>query len=66
LRRGDAVSQVADPANAAAVANFRAGNQRVLGAIVAKVLAASGGKANPSVVNDVVVKLLAAAVGGAK
>ncbi len=33
---------------------------------MAKVLAASGGKANPSVVNDVVVKLLAAAVGGAK
>ena len=53
-----ALAVVADPANASAVANYRAGNKRLLGPLVAKVLAASGGRANPTVVNAAVVEAI--------
>ncbi len=39
--------------NARAVADYKAGNQRALGALVGQVMKRTGGKANPSVVNRV-------------
>lgn len=43
---------VADPANAATLAKYRAGYERSFGALVAAALKASGGAANPGVVAD--------------
>jgi Asp-tRNA(Asn)/Glu-tRNA(Gln) amidotransferase B subunit len=43
---------VQDAGNSAAVSNYRSGNVRALGALVAKVLALSHGRANPSVVAE--------------
>jgi len=40
-------------ANASAVASFKAGNQRALGALVGAVMKKMGGKANPTVINKV-------------
>ena len=39
--------------NAKAVAEYKAGNQRILGALVGQVMKKMGGKANPSVINSV-------------
>jgi Asp-tRNA(Asn)/Glu-tRNA(Gln) amidotransferase B subunit len=58
----------ADAALAAGIAQVRAGRTRVLGALVHRVLTASGGRANPTVATEVVKALLGvaepAAVGG--
>ena len=45
--------------NAKAVADYKAGNQRILGALVGQVMKKMGGKANPAVIN----KILADRVG---
>ena len=45
--------------NAKAVADYRAGNQRALGALVGQVMKRMGGKANPSVVNRVLAERIA-------
>jgi len=41
---------LADPANTATLARYRAGHERVAGVFVSQVLAASGGRANPTLV----------------
>ena len=51
-----AIAEAADAvigANAQAVADYRAGNARALGALVGQVMKRMGGKANPAVVNRV-------------
>jgi aspartyl-tRNA(Asn)/glutamyl-tRNA(Gln) amidotransferase subunit B len=45
--------------NPAQAEQFRAGKQQVLGFFVGQVMKASGGRANPQVVNDLVRKALA-------
>jgi aspartyl-tRNA(Asn)/glutamyl-tRNA(Gln) amidotransferase subunit B len=45
-------------ANPAAVAEFKAGKQKALGAIVGAVMKETGGKANPKVVNEILQKKL--------
>jgi Asp-tRNA(Asn)/Glu-tRNA(Gln) amidotransferase B subunit len=40
--------------NAKAVADYKAGNQRILGALVGQVMKKMGGKANPSVINKLI------------
>jgi len=46
-------------ANPAAVAEFKAGKQKALGALVGAVMKETGGKANPKVVNEILLKKLA-------
>ena len=49
------VDQVlADPRNARAVADLRAGKDKAIGALMGQVMKLSGGKANPRVVTDVI------------
>jgi aspartyl-tRNA(Asn)/glutamyl-tRNA(Gln) amidotransferase subunit B len=43
-------------ANPAAVAEFKAGKQKALGALVGAVMKETGGKANPKVVNEILLK----------
>ena len=45
-------------ANPAAVAEFKAGKQKALGALVGAVMKETGGKANPKVVNEILLKKL--------
>lgn len=53
------VDQVlADPKNAQAVADFKAGSEKVLGFLVGQVMKASKGKANPSAVQPILRKKL--------
>jgi glutaminyl-tRNA synthetase len=40
------------------VEKFKAGNKKLLGFFVGQVLKATGGKANPKVVNELVAKML--------
>ena len=47
--------------NPKAVADYRAGNQRALGALVGQVMKRMGGKANPGVINTVLVERIARA-----
>jgi aspartyl-tRNA(Asn)/glutamyl-tRNA(Gln) amidotransferase subunit B len=42
--------------NAASVADFKAGKERALGALVGQVMKATQGKANPKLVNDLILK----------
>lgn len=46
--------------NAQAVAEFRAGKEKALGALVGQVMAATKGSANPKMVNEILRKLLSA------
>jgi len=45
-------------ANPAAVAEFKAGKQKALGALIGAVMKETGGKANPKVVNEILQKKL--------
>jgi aspartyl-tRNA(Asn)/glutamyl-tRNA(Gln) amidotransferase subunit B len=45
-------------ANPAAVAEFKAGKQKALGALVGAVMKETGGKANPKIVNEILMKKL--------
>ena len=45
-------------ANPSAVAEFKAGKQKALGALVGAVMKETGGKANPKIVNEILLKLL--------
>jgi aspartyl-tRNA(Asn)/glutamyl-tRNA(Gln) amidotransferase subunit B len=45
-------------ANPTAVAEFKAGKQKALGALVGAVMKETGGKANPKVVNEILIKKL--------
>ena len=45
-------------ANPVAVAEFKAGKQKALGALVGAVMKETGGKANPKIVNELLVKKL--------
>jgi len=45
-------------ANPAAVAEFKAGKQKALGALVGAVMKETGGKANPKIVNEILLKRL--------
>ena len=45
-------------ANPAAVAEFKAGKQKALGALVGAVMKETGGKANPKIVNEILLKKL--------
>lgn len=56
----------ADTALQDAIAQLRGGRTRVLGALVARVLEAAGGLANPAVVSDAVKSLLLPAAAGRK
>lgn len=49
---------IADPNNAQAVADFKAGSEKVLGFLVGQVMKASRGKANPSMAQDILRKKL--------
>ena len=42
--------------NPESVASFKAGKERALGALVGQVMKASGGKANPKLVNELILK----------
>lgn len=48
-----------DAAHADDVARYRAGNQRLLGTFIGKVIAASGGRANPTIVRKLLLERLA-------
>ena len=45
-------------ANLAAVAEFKAGKQKALGALVGAVMKETGGKANPKLVNEILINKL--------
>ena len=47
---------LSNPRNAQSVADFKAGKERALGALVGQVMKASGGKANPKMVNELIIK----------
>ena len=47
---------LANPKNAQSVADFKAGKDRALGALVGQVMKASQGKANPKMVNELILK----------
>ena len=46
--------------NSNSVADFKAGKERALGALVGQVMAATKGSANPKMVNEILRKLLSA------
>lgn len=50
--------QLNDPANAAAVEDFKNGKEKAIGRIVGQVMRASKGQANPQMVNDLIRKKL--------
>ena len=50
---------LADPSNAQAVADFKAGSEKVLGFLVGQVMKASRGKANPGMAQEILRKKLA-------
>ena len=50
---------LADPNNAQAVADFKAGSEKVLGFLVGQVMKASRGKANPGMAQEILRKKLA-------
>jgi aspartyl-tRNA(Asn)/glutamyl-tRNA(Gln) amidotransferase subunit B len=50
---------LAQPANATAIAQFRAGNEKALNSLKGPVMKASKGKANPKLVDEILRKLLA-------
>ena len=52
-------SVIADPACAQAVADYKAGSEKVLGFLVGQVMKASRGKANPGVAQEILKKKLA-------
>jgi aspartyl-tRNA(Asn)/glutamyl-tRNA(Gln) amidotransferase subunit B len=54
----EAAAQAAIEKNPKAVADYRAGKQQMLGFFVGQVMKATGGKANPQLVNEVLKKLL--------
>lgn len=45
--------------NPESVASYKAGKERALGALVGQVMKASGGKANPKLVNELILKMIA-------
>jgi len=47
---------LANPKNAPSVADFKVGKERALGALVGQVMKASQGKANPKMVNELILK----------
>ena len=50
---------LADPNNAQAIADFKAGSEKVLGFLVGQVMKASRGKANPGMAQEILRKKLA-------